>query len=68
MQSSELEATNFSSGKMTTEQLEVLDPEIGDTVATLDAGEVAGLRDQLAQRGRRVDSLRRVEVAEQVLE
>jgi hypothetical protein len=38
----ELEATNFSSGETSIEQLEVLDPDTGDVVATLDAEEVAG--------------------------
>ncbi|HZA22596.1 MAG TPA: hypothetical protein VFA32_08340 [Dehalococcoidia bacterium] len=33
----ELETTNFSSGKTTIEQLEVLDADTGDVVATLDA-------------------------------
>jgi hypothetical protein len=47
----ELETTNFSSGKTTIEQLEVLDADTNDVVATLDAEEVAarlqpaGLRD-----------------------
>ena len=47
----ELEATNFSNGETTIEQLEVLDPDTGDVVDTLDAEEVAsrlqpaGLRD-----------------------
>lgn len=38
----ELETTNFSGGETTIEQLEVLDADTGDVVATLDAGEVAG--------------------------
>ena len=37
----ELETTNFSDGKTTIEQLEVLDPDTGDVVDTLDAEEVA---------------------------
>ena len=37
----ELETTNFSSGKTTIEQLEVLDADTNDVVATLDAEEVA---------------------------
>jgi hypothetical protein len=37
----ELEATNFTSGKATIGQLEVLDADAGDVVATLDAKEVA---------------------------
>jgi hypothetical protein len=47
----ELEATNFSNGETTIEQLEVLDPATGDVVDTLDTEEVAsrlqpaGLRD-----------------------
>jgi hypothetical protein len=47
----ELEATNFSDGETTIEQLEVLDPDTGDVVGALDAEEVAsrlqpaGLRD-----------------------
>jgi hypothetical protein len=47
----ELETTNFSSGETTIEQLEVLDPDTGDVVHTLDTEEVAsrlqpaGLRD-----------------------
>jgi hypothetical protein len=38
----ELETTNFSSGEATIEQLEVLDADSGDVVATFDAKEVAG--------------------------
>src|SRR5215208_4751687 len=38
----ELEATNFSGGETTIEQLEVLNADTGDVVATLDAEEVAG--------------------------
>jgi hypothetical protein len=38
----ELEATNFTSGETTIDQLEVLDADTGDAVATLDAQEVAG--------------------------
>ncbi|HKH75533.1 MAG TPA: hypothetical protein VKA51_01090 [Rubrobacteraceae bacterium] len=38
----ELETTNFTSGETTIEQLEVLDPDTGDAVDTLDAEEVAG--------------------------
>jgi murein DD-endopeptidase MepM/ murein hydrolase activator NlpD len=38
----ELEATNFTSGETTIEQLEVFDADTGDVVATLDAEEVAG--------------------------
>jgi Peptidase family M23 len=38
----ELETTNFSSGETTIEQLQVLDADTGDVVATLDAEEVAG--------------------------
>ncbi len=38
----ELEATNFSGGKVTIEKLEVLDADSGDVVATFDAKEVAG--------------------------
>ena len=38
----ELETTNFSGGEATIEQLEVLDADTGDVVATLDAEEVAG--------------------------
>jgi hypothetical protein len=38
----ELETTNFSSGETTIERLEVLDPDTGDAVDTLDAEEVAG--------------------------
>jgi hypothetical protein len=47
----ELETTNFSDGKTTIEQLEVLDPDTGDVVDTLDTEAVAsrlqpaGLRD-----------------------
>jgi hypothetical protein len=47
----ELETTNFSNGETTIEQLEVLDPDTGDVVDTLDTEEVAsrlqpaGLRD-----------------------
>ncbi len=47
----ELEATNFSDGETTIEQLEVLDPDSGDVLDTLDTEEVAsrlqpvGLRD-----------------------
>jgi Peptidase family M23 len=37
----ELEATNFTSGKTTIEQLEVLDANTGDVLTTLDAEEVA---------------------------
>ena len=37
----ELETTNFSSGGTTIEQLEVLDADTGDVVATLDKEEVA---------------------------
>lgn len=37
----ELEATNFTSGKTTIGQLEVLDADTGDVVSTLDAKEVA---------------------------
>jgi hypothetical protein len=37
----ELETTNFSSGEITIEQLEVLDPDTGDVVDTLDTEEVA---------------------------
>src|SRR5919206_2343378 len=37
----ELEATNFTNGKVTIGQLEVLDADTGDVVATLDAKEVA---------------------------
>jgi hypothetical protein len=37
----EVEATNFTSGKTTIEQLEVLDADTDDVVATLDAKEVA---------------------------
>lgn len=43
----ELETTNFSGGETTIEQLEVLDADTGDVVATLDAGEVA---DRLVHR------------------
>jgi hypothetical protein len=38
----ELETTNFTSGKTTIGQLEVLDADTGDVVATFDAEEVAG--------------------------
>jgi hypothetical protein len=38
----ELEATNFSSGKTTIEKLQVLDPDTGTVVETLDAKQVAG--------------------------
>src|SRR5215217_6347878 len=38
----ELEATNFSSGKVSIGKLEVLDADTGDVVTTLDAKEVAG--------------------------
>jgi murein DD-endopeptidase MepM/ murein hydrolase activator NlpD len=38
----ELETTNFSSGNPTIEQLQVLDADTSDAVATLDAEEVAG--------------------------
>jgi len=38
----ELEATNFTHGETTIDQLEVLDANTGDAVATLDAEEVAG--------------------------
>ena len=38
----ELEATNFTDGETTIDQLEVLDAGTGDAVATLDAEEVAG--------------------------
>jgi hypothetical protein len=38
----ELAATNFSSGKTTIQQLEVLDADTGDVVDTLDAEDVAG--------------------------
>src|SRR5918997_1757508 len=38
----ELEATNFTGGETTIDQLEVLDADTGDVVATLDAQEVAG--------------------------
>ena len=38
----ELETTNFSSGKLAIEKLEVLDADTGDVVTTLDAKEVAG--------------------------
>jgi murein DD-endopeptidase MepM/ murein hydrolase activator NlpD len=38
----ELAATNFTSGETTIGQLEVLDADTGDVVATLDAEEVAG--------------------------
>jgi Peptidase family M23 len=38
----ELEATNFTDGETTIDQLEVLDADTGDAVATLDAQEVAG--------------------------
>ena len=37
----ELEATNFTSGKVTIGKLEVLDADTDDVVATLDAKEVA---------------------------
>src|SRR4051794_14031126 len=37
----ELLATNFSSGKTTIEQLEVLDADTGDVISTFDAKEVA---------------------------
>jgi hypothetical protein len=51
----ELEATNFSSAKATIEKLQVLDPDTGDVVATLDAKEVAS-RLQLAGLRETVDS------------
>ena len=38
----ELKTTNFSSGETTIEQLQVLDADTSDAVATLDAEEVAG--------------------------
>jgi murein DD-endopeptidase MepM/ murein hydrolase activator NlpD len=38
----ELQATNFTGGETTIEQLEVLDADTDDVVATLDADEVAG--------------------------
>src|SRR5215216_4938439 len=37
----ELETTNFTSGEITIEQLEIVDPATGDVVDTLDAKEVA---------------------------
>ena len=38
----ELEATNFTGGETTIDQLEVLDADTGDVIHTLDAEEVAG--------------------------
>jgi hypothetical protein len=52
----ELEATNYTSGKTTIKELEVLDAETGDVVEALDAKEVAG-RLQPAGLRDTVDSL-----------
>jgi hypothetical protein len=52
----ELEVTNFSSGKAIVEKLQVLNPDNGDVVATLDAEEVAS-RLQPAGLRETVDSL-----------
>jgi hypothetical protein len=52
----ELETTNFSSGGVTIEGLEIVDADTGDTVHVLDAEEVAG-RLQPAGSRESVDSL-----------